>query len=66
MLDYYADHVMQSLDDVLWEEDTDFSNLQWYYAGWGLFLLRVNSGQLDEFLCIIRAKSAKDAISRIV
>lgn len=56
---------LKGLDGVLWR-DTMFADLQWYYAEEGVYVLRCKHGEPNEHLCVIRAKSANEAISRAV
>jgi hypothetical protein len=65
MLDKLFHEVLTRLDSVLWRE-TMFADLQWYYAEEGVYILRCKHGEQNEHLCIIRAKSADEAISRAV
>ena len=56
---------VKGLKSVLWRE-TAFADLQWYYAEEGVYVLRCKKGDPNEHLCVIRAKSADEAISRAV
>lgn len=57
--------VLKMLNFATWGE-TMFADLQWYYAEEGVYILRCKHGEPNEHLCIIRAKSADEAISRAV
>ena len=65
MLDDYIHEVVSGLEHVRWRE-TMFADLQWYYAENGVYIMRCKHGDPNEHLCIIRAKSADEAISRAV
>lgn len=56
---------VDGLKNVRWRE-TAFADLQWYYAEGGVYVLRCKHGDPNEHLCVIRAKSADEAISRAV
>ena len=56
---------VEGLKNVRWRE-TAFADLQWYYAEEGVYVLRCKKGDPNEYLCVIRAKSADEAISRAV
>jgi len=56
---------VDGLNNVRWRE-TAYADLQWYYAEGGVYVLRCKKGDPNEHLCVIRAKSADEAISRAV
>ena len=56
---------VDGLKNVRWRE-TAFADLQWYYAEGGVYVLRCKKGDPNEHLCVMRAKSAEEAISRAV
>lgn len=56
---------VDGLKNVRWRE-TAFADLQWYYAEDGVYVLRCKKGDPNEHLCVMRAKSADEAISRAV
>ena len=56
---------VEGLKNVRWRE-TAFADLQWYYAEGGVYIMRCKKGDPNEHLCIIRAGSSDEAISRAV
>lgn len=65
MPDSAIQEALKGLDGVLWR-DTAFADLQWYYAEEGVYVLRCKHGEPNEHLCVVRAKSADEAIARAV
>ena len=65
MPDNAIHEALDALNDVRWRE-TAFADLQWYYAEGGVYVLRCKKGDPNEHLCVIRAKSADEAIARVV
>ena len=54
---------VNKLENVPWN-DTNFQDLQWYCAEDNLYLLRCKHGEPNERLCIVRAGSLDEAITR--